>query len=51
MWENGVTTFDAEMSMEITLQKEEFGDALIFSGVAREDIQIMSKCGIHKTVF
>ncbi|MCB0660004.1 MAG: aldo/keto reductase [Saprospiraceae bacterium] len=46
--ENGVTTFDhADVYGNYTTERE-FGDALIFSGVAREDIQIMSKCGIIK---
>jgi predicted oxidoreductase len=47
-FENGVTTFDlADVYGNYTTERE-FGDALILSGVSREDIQIISKCGIIK---
>lgn len=47
-FENGVTTFDlADVYGNYTTERE-FGDALILSGVSREEIQIISKCGIIK---
>lgn len=46
--EMGVTTFDhADIYGNYTTERE-FGDALILSGIARESIQIISKCGIIK---
>ena len=46
--ENGVTTFDlADVYGNYTTERE-FGDAVILSGTPREDIQIISKCGIIK---
>lgn len=46
--ENGITTFDiADVYGNYTTERE-FGDALILSGVPREQIQIITKCGIIK---
>jgi predicted oxidoreductase len=46
--ENGITTFDnADVYGNYTTERE-FGDALILSGVDREQIQIITKCGIIK---
>lgn len=46
--EYGVTTFDhADIYGNYTTERE-FGDALILSGVSRESIQIITKCGIIK---
>lgn len=46
--ELGVTTFDlADVYGNYTTERE-FGDALIISGVEREKIQIITKCGIVK---
>ncbi|KXK38808.1 MAG: aldo/keto reductase [Saprospiraceae bacterium] len=46
--EMGVTTFDlADVYGNYTTERE-FGDALILSGIPRDQIQIISKCGIVK---
>ena len=46
--EYGVTTFDhADIYGNYTTERE-FGDALILSGVEREKIQLITKCGIIK---
>lgn len=46
--ENGITTFDnADVYGNYTTERE-FGDALILSGVPRDQIQIITKCGIIK---
>jgi predicted oxidoreductase len=46
--EMGVTTFDhADVYGNYTTERE-FGDALILSGVPRDQIQIITKCGIIK---
>ncbi len=46
--ECGVTTFDhADIYGNYTTERQ-FGDALIFSGIPREDIQLITKCGIIK---
>lgn len=46
--ENGITTFDnADVYGNYTTERE-FGDALILSGVDRDQIQIITKCGIIK---
>jgi predicted oxidoreductase len=46
--ECGVTTFDhADIYGNYTTERE-FGDALILSGVEREKIQLITKCGIIK---
>ncbi len=46
--EHGVTTFDhADIYGNYTTERE-FGDALIISGIPREQIQLITKCGIIK---
>ncbi len=46
--EEGVTTFDlADVYGNYTTERE-FGDALILSGVSRDQIQLITKCGIIK---
>ena len=46
--EMGVTTFDhADIYGNYTTERE-FGDAIILSGVPRDQIQIITKCGIIK---
>ncbi|HRO72127.1 MAG TPA: aldo/keto reductase, partial [Saprospiraceae bacterium] len=46
--ESGVTTYDhADVYGNYTTERE-FGDALILSGVSRDQIQLISKCGIIK---
>ncbi len=46
--EEGVTTFDlADVYGNYTTERE-FGDAMILSGVPRDQIQLISKCGIIK---
>ncbi len=46
--ENGITTFDnADVYGNYTTERE-FGDALILCGVPRDEIQIITKCGIIK---
>ncbi len=46
--ELGVTTFDhADIYGNYTTERE-FGDALILSGVPRENVQLITKCGIIK---
>ncbi len=46
--ELGVTTFDhADIYGNYTTERE-FGDAMILSGVSREEIQLITKCGIIK---
>ncbi|MFT5437087.1 MAG: putative oxidoreductase [Ulvibacter sp.] len=45
--EDGITTFDhADIYGDYTTEAE-FGDALEFSGVDREQLQLISKCGIQ----
>ena len=44
--ELGVTTFDhADIYGNYTTERE-FGDALILSGIPREQVQLITKCGI-----
>jgi predicted oxidoreductase len=46
--ELGVTTFDhADIYGNYTTERE-FGDALILSGIPRDEIQLITKCGIIK---
>ena len=46
--EYGVTTFDhADIYGNYTTERE-FGDALILSGIPREQVQLITKCGIIK---
>ena len=46
--EMGVTTFDhADIYGNYTTERE-FGDAMILSGIPREEMQIITKCGIIK---
>jgi len=46
--EFGVTTFDhADIYGNYTTERE-FGDALILSGIPREQVQLITKCGIIK---
>ncbi|HMT53613.1 MAG: aldo/keto reductase [Saprospiraceae bacterium] len=46
--EHGVTTFDhADIYGNYTTERE-FGDALILSGVPRDQVQLITKCGIIK---
>lgn len=46
--EYGVTTFDhADIYGNYTTERE-FGDSLILSGVSRESVQLITKCGIIK---
>lgn len=46
--ELGVTTFDhADIYGNYTTERE-FGDALILSGIPREQVQLITKCGIIK---
>lgn len=46
--ESGVTTFDhADVYGNYTTERE-FGDAMILSGVSRDQIQLITKCGIIK---
>ena len=46
--EYGVTTFDhADIYGNYTTERE-FGDALILSGVPRDQVQLITKCGIIK---
>ena len=49
--EHGVTTFDhADIYGNYTTERE-FGDALILSGVPRDQVQLITKCGIIKPFF
>lgn len=46
--ELGVTTFDhADIYGNYTTERE-FGDAIILSGISRDEIQLITKCGIIK---
>lgn len=46
--ESGVTTFDhADVYGNYTTERE-FGDAMILSGVSRDQVQLITKCGIIK---
>ncbi|MCZ2102198.1 MAG: aldo/keto reductase [Chitinophagales bacterium] len=46
--ESGVTTFDlADVYGNYTTERE-FGDAVILSGISRDQIQLITKCGIIK---